>query len=198
MHEDDPGPRPRNTQAADLRLLEREPEPRELFEDEAALDGRLDVELLADVGVAADQLPGPARELLVGRLARLPEVHRPPPLGGLVGEPGLEAKARNLLERVHGLVAQIAAELPDGRLRVGEVPEDEPDDQGASVSGNVPGIRARRRSRIWRFPPGTFDAARRRSGPVRRSTRTVTFGLSLKCSTSLSKSSPSSSGGTTQ
>ena len=51
---------------------------------------------------------------------------------------------------------------------------------GASVSGNVPGTRARRRSRVcrrsWCSPAGW---PLRRSGPVRRSTMTVTFGLSL-------------------
>ena len=40
--------------------LEREPAARELLDGETALDGRLDVELLADVGVLADQLAGTA------------------------------------------------------------------------------------------------------------------------------------------
>src|SRR5205823_4840412 len=47
----------------------------------------------------------------------------------------------------------------------------------ASVFGKVPGIRARRRSRISRLPPPVRPA--RRSCPSRRSTITVTSGLSL-------------------
>ena len=47
-----------------------------------------------------------------------------------------------------------------------------------SVGGNVPVARARRRSRISRLPP-KLPRVERRSGPSRRSTMTVTFGLSL-------------------
>jgi len=43
-------------------LLEGEAPARELFEGEAALDRRLDVELLADVRVLADQLARAARQ----------------------------------------------------------------------------------------------------------------------------------------
>ena len=51
---------------------------------------------------------------------------------------------------------------------------------GASVSGNVPGMRARRRSRVSRCSSNSAVASpARRSGPSRRSTMTVTFGLSL-------------------
>ena len=49
---------------------------------------------------------------------------------------------------------------------------------GASVEGNVPGARARLRSRVSRSPPKSLRLARR-SGPSRRSSTTVTFGLSL-------------------
>jgi hypothetical protein len=48
--------------------------------------------------------------------------------------------------------------------------------QGASAFGNVPGMRARLRSRMTRLPP-PFPAERR-LGPVRRSMMTVTSGLS--------------------
>ena len=54
-------------------LLEREAAARELFDRELPLDRRLDVELLADVRLLADQLAHAARQLLVGRLARLPQ-----------------------------------------------------------------------------------------------------------------------------
>jgi hypothetical protein len=161
--------------------LEGEAEPRELREVEAALNGRLHLELLPDVGVLADQLAGAARQGLVGRLPRLPEVHRTPALGDLVGDPRLETESRHVFELADGLVTEVAPELPDRRLRVRQAPEDEPDDQssGAWVAGNVPGIRERLRSRTWRFPPGAFAPAVRRSGPERRSTITVTFSLSL-------------------
>jgi hypothetical protein len=87
--------------------------------------GRLDVELFTDVGLFADQLTSSARRLLASRLRRLPEVDRSPALGHLVRDPRLEAQARNLLELIDRLVSQVAAQLLDRGLRVGEVPEDE-------------------------------------------------------------------------
>src|SRR5207248_6998939 len=58
------------------------------------------------------------------------EVHGAPALGPLVGDPSLEPQPGHLLELLDRLVAQVAAELRDRRLRVGETPEDEPDDHG--------------------------------------------------------------------
>jgi hypothetical protein len=106
-------------------LLEGEAAPRELLVCEEALDGRLDVELLADVRILADQLAGLARHFPLGCLAGLPEVDRTSALGCLVRDPGLEAKPRDVLERIDRLVAQVAPQLSDRRLRVGEIPEDE-------------------------------------------------------------------------
>src|SRR3954465_11646787 len=99
-----------------------------MFLGEAALDRGLDVEVLGDVRILADQLACPARQLLRGRLGRLPEVDGAPAVGRLVRDPGLEAQALHLLEGVDRLVVQVAPELGDRRLRVGQVPEDEPDD----------------------------------------------------------------------
>ena len=99
--------------------------------DGAGILIQLPVELLTEVRVFADQLARAARQLLVGRLARLPEVHGAPALGRFVRDPRLEAQPGNLLERVDGLVTEVAAQLPDRRLRVGEVPEDEAQEHSA-------------------------------------------------------------------
>jgi len=45
---------------------------------------------------------------------------------------GLEPEPAHVLERVDGLVAQVPPKLSDGRLRVREAPEDEPDDHASS------------------------------------------------------------------
>src|SRR5512132_4207659 len=62
--------------------LEGESEARELLDLEAALDRRLDVELLSDVRILADELAGLARDVLTRRRRRLPEIDRAPALGG--------------------------------------------------------------------------------------------------------------------
>jgi hypothetical protein len=64
------------------------------------------------------------------RLARLPDVDRAPALRHLVGKPGLETETGHLLEGVDGLVLEVAPQFRDRRLRLGEVPEDEADEQG--------------------------------------------------------------------
>jgi len=74
-------------------LLEGEAPTGKLFDRELPLDGRLDVEFLADVRLLADQLAGLARQLLGGRLARFPEIDGAPALGRLVRDPGLEGQA---------------------------------------------------------------------------------------------------------
>jgi hypothetical protein len=107
--------------------LEREPAPRELLERERSFDRRLDVEHLAEVGLLADQLPGTARQLLLSRLRRLPDVDRAPALRRLVRDPRLQAQPRDLGELFDGLVAQVTPQLLDRRLRVREVPENDPD-----------------------------------------------------------------------
>jgi hypothetical protein len=71
----------------------------------APLDRRLDVELLADFRLLADQLTSSARQLLASSPRRLPEVDRSPALGHLVRDPRLEAQAWNLLELADRLVA---------------------------------------------------------------------------------------------
>src|SRR2546427_10863167 len=99
------------------------------FLDEVlALDRRLDVEGLADVRVLPDQLPVAAWNGLFRRLVGLPQVDGAPALGRLVRDPGLEAETRDVGERLDGLVGEVTPELLNGRLRVGEVPEDEPKD----------------------------------------------------------------------
>ena len=96
--------------------------------DEATLDSRLDIELLDQIGLLADQLADAARELLIGLLARLEQVEGAPTLAERVRDPGLEAKTLDLGELVDGLVAEIPAQLLNRRLRVGEVPEDNADE----------------------------------------------------------------------
>src|SRR5205823_5275515 len=61
--------------------LERQSQPRQLFDHEPALDRRLDVERLADLRVLADQLARLARHRLLRCLRRLPQIDRAPPLG---------------------------------------------------------------------------------------------------------------------
>src|SRR6185436_5220796 len=88
-----------------------------------------DVEGLADLGVLADQLAQPPRDLLLRRLDRLPELDRAEALGRLVRDPGPEAKAGNLLR---GAV-EVVPELVERRLGVREAPEDEPDDHSVAA-----------------------------------------------------------------
>jgi hypothetical protein len=96
---------------------------------EVALDRRLDVELLQHHRLRADQQARAAWQLLLGGLARLEEVERAPALADRVGDPDLEAEARDVLELVDRLVAQVAAQLLDRRLRVVQAPEDDAADQ---------------------------------------------------------------------
>src|SRR5688500_11618089 len=114
--------------------LEGEAVVRQLLVGELALDGRLQVELLDEVGLLPDQLAHPARKLLVGGLARLEQVERAPALPRGVRDPGLEAQAVDLGERVDGLVAEVPPQLLDRGLRVGEVPEHDPYDHARSTS----------------------------------------------------------------
>src|SRR5215216_5049592 len=103
-----PAPAPAETQ-----LLECEAEPRELFVGVPALDRRLEVELLDEIGILADQLARQARQLLVGCLTGLEEVERAPALSGGVRDPGLQPQPLDVLERVDRLVAQVPAQLLD-------------------------------------------------------------------------------------
>ena len=104
--------------------LESETAARELLHRVRALDRRLDVELLTDVRLLADQLARSARQFRAGSFHRLPEVDRPLALGHLVRNPCLEAQAGNLLELIDRFVPQVAPQLLDRGLRVSEVPED--------------------------------------------------------------------------
>ncbi len=121
-------------------------EARQLLDVEAALDRGLDVELLGDVGLLADQLARPARKRLPRSFDRFPDVDRAPALGRLVGDPELQPQALQLLELVDRLVHEVAAQLGDRRLRIGQIPEDEPDDHSV-LSGRSAGLRRFNRSR---------------------------------------------------
>src|SRR5205085_5767747 len=101
-------------------LLERQAEAPELF---GSRDGRLEVEDLDDLRVLADQLARPRRQLLLGCLQRLPQVDGAPALRRLVREPALEQQPGEALERRHGLVTEVAAQLADARERGGEIPD---------------------------------------------------------------------------
>src|SRR5262249_5985814 len=81
------------------------------------------VELLGDFGVLADQVSDLCGEL-AGRA--VPRLDRAEALGALVGDPGA-------VRRVWKLLAQ----LLEGRLRVGEVPEQKADDHFPSVLGGT-------------------------------------------------------------
>src|SRR5215218_5228412 len=95
---------------------------------------------------------------------RLPHVDRAPPVGRLVGEPHLEAQARNLGERVYRLVTEVAPQLVDRRLGVRQVPEDEPDQHAATrplrpaAWRSAPSAPAERRPPRARSRPGTSGA----------------------------------------
>src|SRR4029450_2713776 len=97
--------------------LEGEAVARELLDLEAALDRRLDVELLADVGVLADELASLARNGLPRRRLRLPEIHCAPALGRLVRNPGLEPKPLDLLQRTPRFVSEVGAQRREGGVR---------------------------------------------------------------------------------
>src|ERR671935_2135997 len=86
----------------------------------------LDVEGVADLRILADQFAHPARNLLLRRLGRVPELDRAEALGRLVRDPRSEAEPRHLV----ALVAEVVPQLGDGRFRFGEAPEDEADDHG--------------------------------------------------------------------
>src|ERR671910_3201859 len=130
----------------DRSALEGEAEAGQLLDVEPALDRRLDVELLGNVGLLADQLARAAGEILPGGLERLPDVDRAPALRRLVRQPELQPQALDLLELVDRFVDEVAAQLLDRHLRVGEVPEDEADDH-SSWSGRSAGSRRVHRAR---------------------------------------------------
>src|SRR3712207_5456374 len=90
--------RPGTTTSTSASVLEREPKPRELLDGVPPFDRRLDVELLRDLRILADQLARAAGKLLARGLRRLPDVHGAPTLGRLVGDPRLEAEAGKLRE----------------------------------------------------------------------------------------------------
>jgi hypothetical protein len=90
-----------------------------------ARDRRLDVELLSDLRVLADQLACSARQLLAGRCGGFPDVDAPHRSVVSSEIPGFEPEAGNLLELVDRLMPQVAAQLVDRRLEVGEIPEDD-------------------------------------------------------------------------
>src|SRR5919201_5473951 len=115
----------------EARSLEREPEAGELFDLVAAFDRRLEIELLDHVGIGTDQLASAAGQRLVGGFAALEEVDRAPALCPLVGDPRLEPQTWNLGEVVDRLVAQVAPQLADRGLGVGEAPENEPNEHGS-------------------------------------------------------------------
>jgi hypothetical protein len=81
------------------------------------LDRRFDVELLADVGLLADQLARSARQVLPSGLRRLPDVDGAPAFGRVVRDPRLEAEPRDLGELLDGLVAQVAPQLFQRTIR---------------------------------------------------------------------------------
>ena len=119
-----------------VALLEREAEPRELVLDEAALDRRLEVELLDDLRILSDQVAHTGRQHLVGLLPRLEQVEGAPALAQRVRDPRLEAQPFDLGELVDRLVAKVAAKLLDRGLRIGEAPEHDPHDHQNGPRGS--------------------------------------------------------------
>src|SRR4051794_39611020 len=144
-----------------------------------ALDARLEVEPLLEVRVLADELAGAAGERLPAGLLGLPQVDRAPAVALLVGDPHLEAQARDLAERVDRLLAQVLAHLRDRRLRPVELPPHdthahgrEPTPEGASSTGPAPTLRewhdprpsSRARPAARRARSGTGNARAAASG----------------------------------
>ncbi len=73
---------PKTTRDAAASVVEGQAAAGQLLDLEQSLDGRLDVELLDDVRLLADELSRPARQLGSGGLCRLPDVDGAPALVG--------------------------------------------------------------------------------------------------------------------